>query len=420
MPPKGKGKKGKGKGKGNGDSKKTKSTVPNPTPHLYFPKEIICKILSRLPVKTLLRFSCVCKQWRNLISKPNFIADHFRHSSSLQHSGSSLLIGSRHHKSNNHILSLYKPPEPVVDLENNPYPCFFPNMYIVGPCNGIACLFNPPWGDVITLWNPAMRQSRMVELSEREPIQGVHGWVSVGLAFDSKENEMLILRIFCVGLTSPVPNHVEMFSTKSLKWKELKNDMVFSIVEYTCNVIVKGVPYWLVCMIDKFGARAVCVRFDVGKKVFEKLPWLGRCKQHQHLVDLEDSLCMLDCSHKDNCHIDVWVMNDEDGWSKKCTVGPLLGFDRIEGCLRNGDIVARNENGVIFLCDPITSSVKAKFSLDNSKNDSNVIVDYSESLFLIRGMLPVKKQNAQDNLARKKLTRACLKFIIGQPSTISL
>ncbi|CAN4082035.1 unnamed protein product [Withania somnifera] len=406
MPPNGKGngkKKGKRKGKSKANSKETKRKAPVPASNCYFPKEIISNILSRLPVKTLLRFRCVCKQWKKLISNPNFIATHFRHSSTLQRSGSSLLIGSRHPKSNNHVLSLYNPPESVVELDN-PFPCFFPNMYILGPCNGIVCLFNPPWGELITLWNPAMRQSKMVQLSENMPVKGIHFLASVGMAFDSKENDLLVLRIFCVGLTYAVPNHVEMYSTKSGVWKKLKNEMVFHVLEFTCNAIVKGVPYWLVCMPDKFGVRAVFMRFDVGKLVFEKLPSIGRRKDHQFLTGLEDSLCMLDWDHEDNCHVDIWVMDDVDGWSMKYNVGLLFRFDQMLGCLRNGYIVTNNAKGVVFLCDPITSSVKEIFSLD-SKGGSYVIVDYSESLFLIGGMLPVKKQDAQDKLARKNLTR---------------
>nr|XP_009762232.1 PREDICTED: putative F-box protein At2g19630 [Nicotiana sylvestris] len=82
--------KGNGKKKGKGSSKTTKSRAPaDPTKSdLYFPREIISNIISRLPVKILLRFRCVCKQLRNLISKPSFIAAHFRHSSALQRSGS--------------------------------------------------------------------------------------------------------------------------------------------------------------------------------------------------------------------------------------------------------------------------------------------------------------------------------------------
>ncbi|KAJ8549340.1 hypothetical protein K7X08_033047 [Anisodus acutangulus] len=60
MPPKGKEKQ---------NSKKTNNNC-------IFQVEILCYILSRLPVKTLLRFRSVCKQWRKLISKPDFIADH--------------------------------------------------------------------------------------------------------------------------------------------------------------------------------------------------------------------------------------------------------------------------------------------------------------------------------------------------------
>ncbi|KAM3284681.1 hypothetical protein P3S67_023480 [Capsicum chacoense] len=99
------------------------------------------------------------------------------------------------------------------------------------------------------------------------------------------------------------------------------------------------------------------------------------------------------------------------------SVGTPFRFDQILGCLRNGGIIAENDKGVVFLCDSITSSVKEKFSLD-TKEGSYVVVDYSESLFLFGGMLPVKKQDVQDKVARKKLTRACLKFLTGQPSGI--
>ncbi|XP_016444465.2 putative F-box/LRR-repeat/kelch-repeat protein At1g11620 [Nicotiana tabacum] len=414
--------KGKGnvKKKGKGSSKITKSRAPESTSDSYFPREIISNILSRLPVNILLRFRCVCKQWRNLIWKPNFIAAHFSHYSALQRSGSSILIGTRHYESSHHVLSLYTPPpEPessssIVELDS-PFPCFFPHMYIVGPCNGIVCLFQPPWGDLITLWNPAMRQSRMVKLSESEPIMGVHCWASIGLAFDPQENDFLVLRIFTAVPTSTVPNHVEMWSTKSFGWKKLKSEVVFHIPGHTSNVNVKGVPYWFATVTDEFGWRPVLVRFDVGKKVFEKLPMLGtgeRNKKHQQLVVLGDSLGKFTFDERDESHFDVWVMDDEDGWTKKYNVGPIHGLERTMGCLRNGDIVAKNKEEEVFLFDPVTCSVKANLSIDSSKNGAYMIFDYSESLMLIGGMLPVKKQNARDKLARKKLTRACVDFML--------
>ncbi|OIT06099.1 PREDICTED: putative F-box protein At3g10240 [Nicotiana attenuata] len=410
MPPaKGKGN-GKKKGKGKGNSKKTKSRASDPTCNCIFPREIISNILSRLPVKSLLRFRCVCKPWRNLISKPNFIAAHFSHSSALQRSGSSILLHTRHYETSDHVVSLYNPlEESVVELES-PHPCFFPHTVVLGPINGIVCLFQKALGDVITLWNPAMRQSKMVPLSGKKPDKRMYCWVSIGLAFDPEENDILILRIFCVAPSSTVPNHVEMYSTKSFGWKKLKCDLVCNIISYTCLAIVKGVPYWLALITDEFGVRTVLVRFDVGKKVLEKLPMPGTGEVvHQCFVAIDDSIGLLTREERDECYISVWVMDEEDGWSKKCKVGPIFGFDRIVGCLRNGDIVVENENGLLFF-DPVTSSVKAKVSVDNAKKGSYEISNYSESLLLIGGMLPVKKQ-AKDKLARQNLIRDCLNFV---------
>ncbi|PHT76844.1 hypothetical protein T459_20366 [Capsicum annuum] len=91
---------------------------------------------------------------------------------------------------------------------------------------------------------------------------------------------------------------------------------------------------------DEFGSRMVLVRFDVSRRFFEKLPMLGTGeKTKQNFIVIENSLGMLTWEEGDNFYIDVWAMDDENGWSKKCKVGPLFRFDRIVGCLRNGDIV---------------------------------------------------------------------------------
>ncbi|XP_028760811.1 putative F-box protein At1g70960 [Neltuma alba] len=47
----------------------------------FRPQEIIVSILKRLPVKYQIQFQSVCKNWKNLLKDPLFIADHLHHSS---------------------------------------------------------------------------------------------------------------------------------------------------------------------------------------------------------------------------------------------------------------------------------------------------------------------------------------------------
>lgn len=56
---------------------KLKTTMEGDLPSL--PEDLLIdEILARLPVKSLLRFKCVCKNWYNLIESPSFIRNHFR------------------------------------------------------------------------------------------------------------------------------------------------------------------------------------------------------------------------------------------------------------------------------------------------------------------------------------------------------
>ncbi|XP_026418036.1 putative F-box protein At1g50870 [Papaver somniferum] len=51
----------------------------NPTTRLIA-DDVVVVLLSRLPVKLLLRFKCVCKRWKLIIEDPHFIHSHLTHS----------------------------------------------------------------------------------------------------------------------------------------------------------------------------------------------------------------------------------------------------------------------------------------------------------------------------------------------------
>ncbi|KAL7166820.1 hypothetical protein ACSBR2_037484 [Camellia fascicularis] len=56
------------------------STDSNPNAMLSLPEEIITDILSRLPVRLLLRFRCISMHWRALIDSSDFVKLHLNRS----------------------------------------------------------------------------------------------------------------------------------------------------------------------------------------------------------------------------------------------------------------------------------------------------------------------------------------------------
>jgi len=146
----------------------TKKKVSN-----YIPHDISFDILSKLPMKSLKRFTCVCKFWANLFEKPQFIYEHVQNN----------LLLPKYDEYHNSRLLLKKTPAFSEDYDDDNYifllsgemfensvkldwsPPFEENrkdLFIVGSVvNGILCLYqgngngNTSWiVQKIVLWNP--------------------------------------------------------------------------------------------------------------------------------------------------------------------------------------------------------------------------------------------------------------------------
>ncbi|XP_058181151.1 F-box/kelch-repeat protein At3g06240-like [Rhododendron vialii] len=156
-------------------NKKTHHQTAIPTedsqPLLHLPQEIIFDILSRLPIKSLLRFQrLVLNAYPNRTGRKSCLLD---------------------------SIMECKLPENAVEFD---YPSKEPNqfVYIVGSCNGLMCVAADIWSTnkrTIYLWNPSTRKSK------RLPDLGVRrGWNwhdLYGFGFDESNDDYKVVLTFC-------------------------------------------------------------------------------------------------------------------------------------------------------------------------------------------------------------------------------
>ncbi|GAU20081.1 hypothetical protein TSUD_381730 [Trifolium subterraneum] len=136
-------------------------TLILPLPTLPF--ELIVEILSRLPMKSLMQFQCVCKSWKSLISDPKFAKKHLRVSTKHHH----FITTFPNSVMSYPLTSLFTDVGTAIQLE---YP--LTQQYrrferIVGSCNGILCIQNDH--DSVILWNPSIRKFTKLPCLDETP-----------------------------------------------------------------------------------------------------------------------------------------------------------------------------------------------------------------------------------------------------------
>lgn len=126
------------------------------------PEDIILKILCCLPIKSLIRFSCVSKRWRTIIiSDPQFAKSHIN-SASLQRTISRRLLLS--------VMPTFKFSKPIAGLPyrfqslenlfgdnssvtNHTFPSKEHGTDVMASCNGLVIVGS--FCEVLSIWNPS-------------------------------------------------------------------------------------------------------------------------------------------------------------------------------------------------------------------------------------------------------------------------
>ncbi|OVA20841.1 F-box domain [Macleaya cordata] len=298
----------------------------------FLPDGIIVDILSKLPVKSILRFRCVCKPWCNLISNPNFVKIHLINHAIVKEKFNILL------KDYNHLYSMeyydssssntcYEAVEIDYPFKSQEYP-----VEIFGSCNGLLCINPPGPGCNICLWNPSTKEYKEIPSPHDQfDINNFLGY-AYGFGYDCNIDDYKLVRVICLyGASSDDDDEevfygceVQVYTLGSNSWKHIPFIYPHELF-VSPGVLVNGALHWRATLC-KGGSKAtdVLASFDIGDERFEEISL--------PLVHLDDMLfitvgalggCLCIFDETSSLGIDVWVMKDYgvwESWTKLFTI----------------------------------------------------------------------------------------------------
>ncbi|XP_028755900.1 F-box protein At3g07870-like [Neltuma alba] len=370
----------------------------------YLPKEIIQNILARLPARFLIRFLCVCKQWKNLIKSPSFSSDHLLHSS---HQNPCLLFLMRGGDDalNWHLLDSEMQ---VHRVQNHPLIDYLKCGWVVGSSNGLLCVRIRKDGmshDSLLLCNPTIREVRQLpRATDAFPHQNLH----VGFGFSPIVNDYKIVRIYVDIPFDDMIDKVLVYSLRTESWKEIELGILVGVSLSSHGFTANGSIFWFGSKLkqeDENGNLVggnVIISFDIATEVFTLMPRpaLTLGSHLKTLTMYEKKLAVLCCTAIGNSKslIDLWVMEEGTAasgqrcsWTKKYSICPYPGVLRPLTIWRNEVVCSistrremENDETNTILYNLTTKEFK-KFAVSRCSCGYHVF-NHVESLLPVGGM----------------------------------
>ncbi|KAM7497898.1 hypothetical protein LguiA_022312 [Lonicera macranthoides] len=365
------------------------------------PSELwIEEILTRLPVKTLLRCTSVCKSWYSLITSPNFITLHLNRTTS--NKNTRLLV--RNYNDIDHY-SVHADDETFDKCEKLNFTLRSRNRYfnVIGTCNGLVCLSDDAGGyyDIMILWNPSIRKSvdlpyPNVRFQSHGPFQH-----TLGFGFNPVTNDYNVVRVVYLQKDGPgwghkFPPEVELYELSTGSWRNVSaGDFSYVIQEQTPQVVLNSIVHWAGHTRKK--GHNLVVSFDLKNETFGvmRVPPKAKKEWNVRVMLFGESLSLIDERISTNqCYCYIWVMKEygvENSWTRQFKIdttpgrhlreyhGPLRGP---YGFRKNGDVLLTIDRGRLVSYNPKSRKLK-KLGIRGCVR-SFYINTYMESLVLLK------------------------------------
>ncbi|XVE81272.1 hypothetical protein DITRI_Ditri15bG0050400 [Diplodiscus trichospermus] len=300
------------------------------------PHEIIVNILSRLPVKTLLRSNCVCKPWRSLISDPHFAR--------LQ-----LIQLQKNSNVNLHQVLLSSNPLVSMDYEaynggedeskvmsELEYPAAMKkdsdyDVDLVGSCDGLVCLLLDD--EEFISWNPSTRESRALP----ETTSVLDATFSYGLGYDFSTDDYKLVRV-CCPINVSDQTKVEILSLKTNIWRATSH--LPTGIEVNGNgIFLNGSLHWLAKKVISQTKIVIIVSFSLAEEKFQEVVAAPDHLEENNVAVLGisgDCLCLFfECNEG---LYEGWLRKEygvKSSWTRLFSnpVDPLPGYKILAECI---------------------------------------------------------------------------------------
>ncbi|KAL4379838.1 hypothetical protein GQ457_02G038600 [Hibiscus cannabinus] len=372
------------------------------------PEVLIMEILVRLPVKSLTRFNCVCRSWCCCFQTSNFISKH--HDINLKNNRLNLLCTrsvGMHRNVIPYFTQLSTEHHDFLSAKHDiHFTCFEDCGYppdVLGPRNGLLCIYTGGQRNKMVLWNPSTREFKTLPPSSIKPPSP--GYITVdtaGFGFDSNIGDYKVVQfVDRIALNHslpaderPLPGYkydftAEVYSLKTDSWKEIPFTGAFPDGFHNlCDSYVNGRCYWHAGRDPLPEPDPRILSFDMADDTFSTCPFpdFGGSLEHYRfqLSEFYGSLGIFIFPYTAPAKsFDLWVMDGAYTWTKQLCIEPIPGVENPLGFWTNGDLFLETPDHQLLLFDHRTGELKS-LGITTSL-DSVRVFAYAESLVPING-----------------------------------
>ncbi|XP_065855582.1 F-box/kelch-repeat protein At3g23880-like [Euphorbia lathyris] len=354
------------------------------------PQEMVMEILLWLPVKSLVRFRCVCKSFCAMIESQSFINSHFRRSSENRIHCKLIELGV-HMTDDDDRLKIYGldfdddfQAELVLDklYPSTLYLRFF------SYCNGLVLLFL----DKLCIWNPSTRQYRMLPAFPLKHIPNL----SFALGYDSTVDDYKVVVI--ISNKGCGISQVWIFELRLSCWRRIDDFpyVVYDSIDDGGNgdCFLDGAVHFI-CHDAGYGHgdTNIIVAFDVAKETFSKVRAPVQTEGIPiRLHILRQCLSVSVWSLTKRQHVDIYVRKKDGAaftWTRLYSITKQQSYAKSFVPFAEGRVAFSEEGDTVFL-----SSMGKLLSYDFKEQSFRVITSKHLDIFKEKRLQEFVNKNA--------------------------